>query len=56
MLSRGIASGELRAGLDLDAALYAPWGPVLYRGLTGAPVPQSFIGGLTADVLERHLA
>jgi AcrR family transcriptional regulator len=56
MLSRGIASGELPAGLDLDAALDALCGPVLYRGLTGAPVPQSFIDGLIADVLERHLA
>jgi AcrR family transcriptional regulator len=56
MLSRGIASGELRAGLDLDAALDALCGPVLYRGLTGALVPQSFIDGLIADVLERHLA
>ncbi len=56
MLRRGIASGELAAGLDVDAALDALIGPVFYRALTGAPVPQSFIDGLVAGVLERRLA
>jgi AcrR family transcriptional regulator len=56
MLQRGIASGELAAGLDVDAALDALLGPVFYRALTGAPIPRSFIDGLVADVLLRHLA
>jgi AcrR family transcriptional regulator len=56
MLQRGIVSGELAADLDVDAALDALLGPVLYRALTGARIPRSFIDGLIADVLQRHLA
>jgi Tetracyclin repressor-like, C-terminal domain len=56
MLQRGISSGELAAGLDADAALDALCRPVIYRGLTGAQIPDSFIDGLVADILERHLA
>jgi AcrR family transcriptional regulator len=54
MLRRGIASGELPDGLDVDAALDALCGPVIYRALTGARIPRSFIDGLIADVLERR--
>jgi len=53
MLERGIASGELPAGLDAGAALDALCGPVFYRALTGAEIPEPFIDGLVADVLER---
>jgi AcrR family transcriptional regulator len=56
MLRRGIASGELPAGLDVDAALDALCGPIVYRALTGTPVPRAFVDGLVADILERHLA
>jgi len=56
MLQRGIASGELEAGLDVDAALDALLGPVFYRALTGAQIPRSFVDGLIADALQRHLA
>ena len=56
MLQRGITSGELPADLDLDAALDALCGPILYRALTMAPIPRAFIDGLIADVLERHRA
>jgi AcrR family transcriptional regulator len=56
MLQRGITSGELSAGLDMDAALDALCGPIFYRALTGAPIPRDFVDGLVADVLERHLA
>jgi AcrR family transcriptional regulator len=56
MLQRGITSGELSAGLDIDAALDALCGPILYRALTGAQIPRAFIESLIADVLERHLA
>jgi AcrR family transcriptional regulator len=56
MLRRGITSGELAPGLDVDAALDALCGPILYRALTGARIPRDFIDGLIAGTLERHLA
>jgi AcrR family transcriptional regulator len=56
MLQRGIASGELAAGLDPDAVLDALLGPVFYRALTGAPIPRAFVDGLVTDVLTPHLA
>jgi AcrR family transcriptional regulator len=56
MLRRGITSGELQADLDVDAALDALCGPIVYRALTGTPIPRAFIDGLIADSLERHLA
>jgi AcrR family transcriptional regulator len=56
MLQRGVASGELAADLDVEAALDALVGPVFYRALTGAQIPRSFIDRLIADALERHLA
>jgi AcrR family transcriptional regulator len=55
LLQRGIASGELPAGLDVDAALDALCGPIFYRALTGADIPQAFTDRLVADVLERHV-
>jgi AcrR family transcriptional regulator len=56
MLKRGIAAGELPAALDVDAALDAMSGPIVYRALTGAPIPRSFVDGLVAGVLDRHRA
>jgi AcrR family transcriptional regulator len=56
MLDRGIATGELPADLDVDAALDALLGPVLYRGLMGAEIPQTFINGLITNTLGRHIA
>ena len=55
MLRRGVTSGELAADLDVDGALDALTGPILYRALTGAPIPRTFIDRLIADNLERHL-
>jgi hypothetical protein len=56
MLARGVASGELPAGLDIDAALDALCGPVFYRALvTGAPIPRSFTDKLVDDVLGRAI-
>lgn len=52
MLQRGIAAGELPAGLDIDAALDALLGPVFYRALTGRPIPRAFIDGLVASVMR----
>jgi AcrR family transcriptional regulator len=56
MLKRGIAAGELPAALDVDAALDAMSGPIVYRALTGAPIPRSFVDGLVADILDQHRA
>jgi AcrR family transcriptional regulator len=56
MLKRGIAAGELPAALDVDAALDAMSGPIVYRALTGAPIPRSFVDGLVAGILDRHRA
>jgi AcrR family transcriptional regulator len=56
MLARGVESGELEAELDVDAALDALSGPILYRALTGTRISRAFIDGLIADNLERHLA
>jgi len=55
MLERGIAAGEFPADLDVEAALDALVGPVLYRALTGAKIPRSFIDGLIANTLARHV-
>jgi AcrR family transcriptional regulator len=55
LLERAVESGELPAGLDIDAALDALCGPILYRALTGAPIPDAFVDGLVADVLEPRL-
>jgi AcrR family transcriptional regulator len=52
-LERGIESGELRAELEIDAALDALCGPIVYRALIGRRVPRAFIDQLVSDVLER---
>jgi len=54
MLTRGVSSGELPPGLDVDATLDALCGPILYRALTGARIPRAFIDRLIADNLEPH--
>jgi AcrR family transcriptional regulator len=56
MLRRGITSGELPAKLDIDATLDALSGPILYRALTGASIPRTFVDKLIADSLERNVA
>ena len=56
MLQRGITSGEFSADFDIDAALDALCGPILYRALIGAQIPRTFIDGLIADILEQHRA
>lgn len=55
MLRRGVASGELSLELDTDAALDALCGPILYRALTGASTPRTFIDMLIADSLQRYV-
>jgi AcrR family transcriptional regulator len=51
LLKRGIAAGELRKGLDVDAALDALAGPIFYRALTGAAPTRGFVDGLVDRVL-----
>ncbi len=51
-LKRGITNGELSDALDVDAALDALSGPILYRALTGARIPRRFIDTLIADTLK----
>ncbi len=52
LLQRGITNGELPDDLDVDAALDALCGPILYRALTGARIPRRFIDTLIADTLK----
>jgi AcrR family transcriptional regulator len=52
LLKRGIAAGELPAGLNLDATLDALIGPIVYRALTGATVSRGFVDSLVDRVLE----
>jgi AcrR family transcriptional regulator len=52
LLKRGIAAGELPAGLNPDAALDALIGPIVYRALTGATVSRGFVDGVVDRVLE----
>jgi AcrR family transcriptional regulator len=54
MLKRGITAGQLPEALDVDAALDALCGPIVYRALMGTPIPRSFSDGLVADILDRH--
>src|SRR6201996_4930263 len=52
MLARGVASGELPSGLDVDRALDALLGPVFYRALVaGGPHTPAFTDRLVAQVL-----
>lgn len=51
LLKRGIAAGELPAGLNADAALDALLGPIVYRALTGATVSRGFVDGVVDRVL-----
>jgi AcrR family transcriptional regulator len=51
LLKRGIAAGELPAGLNLDATLDSLIGPIVYRALTGAKVSRPFVDSLVDRVL-----
>jgi AcrR family transcriptional regulator len=57
ILQRGIARGELTADLDVDDALDALYGPVIYRVIvTGRPVHERFVVYLVESVLHPHPA
>jgi len=53
MLADGVASGELSSEIDIDAALDALQGPILYRALTGARIPRRFVDALVDRNLTR---
>ncbi len=55
LLKRGIATGELPAGLNPDAMLDALVGPIVYRAMTGAKIPRPFVDGLVDRVLGPDL-
>jgi AcrR family transcriptional regulator len=50
LLKRGIADGELPAGLNPDTTLDALIGPIVYRALTGAKVSRPFVDALVDRV------
>lgn len=52
LLRRGVEAGELPADLDVDAALDALCGPIVFRALTGTRIPRAFVDRLIDDVLE----
>ena len=57
MLARGVASGELADGLDLDRTLDALLGPLFYRAmLTGGPISSAVTDQLVEDVLGAAAA
>jgi len=56
LLRRGITSGELSTGIDIDSTLDVLSGPILYRALTGKSISRSFIDQLIADSLEKSVA
>jgi hypothetical protein len=53
VLERGVARGELRAGLDIEVAMDALYGPIYYRLLVGhQPLDEQFADQLAAHVLR----
>ncbi|AUI58543.1 TetR/AcrR family transcriptional regulator [Amycolatopsis sp. BJA-103] len=52
LLTRGIETGEISPRLDLDAAIDAITGPVVYRALTGASVPRGLVDALFDELLK----
>jgi AcrR family transcriptional regulator len=55
LLTRGLESGELRPGIDVDATLDALTGPIFYRALSGTEIPAAFVETLIASNLTPHL-
>ncbi|MEV7552006.1 TetR/AcrR family transcriptional regulator [Amycolatopsis sp. NPDC089917] len=46
LLARGVEAGEVSPRLDLDAAIDAVVGPIVYRALTGASVSRALVDAL----------
>jgi AcrR family transcriptional regulator len=53
LLKSGVDDGELPEDINIDAALDVLIGPIVYRALTGAPIPPRFVDGLIASTLTR---
>jgi AcrR family transcriptional regulator len=52
LLERGRAAGELVEDVDADAVLDAVLGPIVFRALTGARIPQGFVDRVVDDALR----
>ena len=52
MIARGIEAGEIAPRLGPDAAMDALTGPIVYRALTGAAIPDGFVDTLVDDLLR----
>ena len=57
LLERGKESGELRADLDLDLAIDAFYGPIIYRLLFAhAPLDEAFADALAGELLRSFIS
>ena len=56
IVERGIASGELRADLDIEISLYTLFGPVYQRMLLNEGVDDAWVDRLSGSVLAGCLA
>jgi AcrR family transcriptional regulator len=57
VIERGQAGGELRADLDLDLAIDAFYGPIIYRLLFAhAPLDEAFADALAAELLRSFMS
>ncbi|GAA1624146.1 TetR/AcrR family transcriptional regulator [Nocardia ninae] len=52
MLTRATEAGAISPKLDLDATIDALVGPLVFRALTGSPIPQDLVDALFEDVLR----
>ncbi|MEU3502871.1 TetR/AcrR family transcriptional regulator [Streptomyces hundungensis] len=52
LLARAVSAGEVSPALDPDTAMDALVGPIVYRALTGAPLPRELVDTLVRDLLK----
>ncbi|MFI1584382.1 TetR/AcrR family transcriptional regulator [Embleya sp. NPDC020630] len=52
LLARATAAGEIAPDLAPDATMDALVGPIVYRAMTGAPIPRALVDTLVADLLK----
>jgi AcrR family transcriptional regulator len=53
LVERGIASGELRAGTDVEMICYGLFGPIYLRMMLNEGLDEAWVDRLTISVLER---
>lgn len=51
LLLRAMDAGEISPRLDVDVTLDALVGPLIYRAMTGAPLPDALVDSLVAELL-----